>query len=442
MLLQEQATGNLYFKFLYVSQDSPQQVVEHLFRHESGKMIAVLTRVFGTHNLGMVEDVVQDAFLKAAQSWRYGQLPDNPAAWLIRVAKNKAIDIIRRDHHFRLYSQELVYQLKTEAEEAVEHFFLDTEIADSQLRMIFACCHPSLKEEDQIALTLKTVSAFSAVEIARALVTNEATIQKRLYRAKQFLKEVHIPLEIPSGEQLTQRLEIVYAVLYLLFNEGYNSGKEDELIRRDLCVEAMRLGILLSQHPVGSRPATFALLALMCFQASRFESRIGESNTIILLQNQDRTTWNRDLIRRGFQYFNHSSQGQALTIYHIESAIAAEHCRADAFENTNWQRIRYLYDLLLDVKPTPLVRLNRAIVLAQMKQGAEAIQEIWNIEDIHKLIATQYLYSAVLGDLYCQVGDGNNARKYLLQAHHLTTSLPEKKLIQEKIKQAAKIHLN
>lgn len=425
-----------------MSQQSPQQVVDHLFRHESGKIIAVLTRVFGTHNLGMVEDVVQDAFLKAAQTWRYGQLPDNPAAWLMRVAKNKAIDIIRREHHFRLYSQELVYQLKTEAEEAVEHFFLDTEIADSQLRMIFACCHPALKEEDQIALTLKTVSAFSAAEIARALVTNEATIQKRLYRARQFLKEVHIPLEIPAGDQLTERLEIVHAVLYLLFNEGYNSGKEDELIRRDLCVEALRLGVLLSRQPVGSRPATFALLALMCFQASRFESRMGENNTIILLHNQDRNTWNKDLIRRGFQYLNHSSQGQVLTIYHIESAIAAEHCMADTFENTNWQRMHYLYDLLLRIKPTPLVRLNRAIVLAQMKQGEEAIQEIWNIEGIDKLLATQYLYPAVLGDLYYQVGDSNNARKFLLQAHSLTTSLAEKKLILEKIKQTEKIGLN
>ncbi|WP_315817423.1 RNA polymerase sigma factor [Paraflavitalea speifideaquila] len=333
--------------------ESPQQVVEHLFRHESGKMIAVLTRVFGTHNLGMVEDVIQEAFLKAAQSWRYGQLPDNPAAWLMRVAKNKAIDLIRREHHFRLYSQELVHQLKTEAEEALEHFFLDTEIADSQLRMIFASCHPALKEEDQIALTLKTVSGFSASEIARALITNEATIQKRLYRAKQFLKEVHIPLEIPVGEQLKERLEIVYSVLYLLFNEGYNSGKEDELIRHDLCVEALRLGILLSQHAVGSRPATYALLALMCFQASRFESRIGAHNTIILLQHQDRSTWNKDLIKRGFQYLNHSSQGQALTIYHIESAIAAEHCMAAHFEDTNWQRMRYLYDLLLE-KNQPL----------------------------------------------------------------------------------------
>lgn len=428
-----------------MSHDSPQHVVEHLFRYEYGKMIAVLTRVFGTHNLGMAEDVVQDAFLKAAQTWRYGQLPDNPAAWLMRVAKNKAIDIIRRQHTFRLYSEELVHHLQTQANEAVsivEQLFLDTEIADSQLRMVFACCHPSLKEEDQIALTLKTISGFSTTEIARALVTNETVIQKRLYRAKQFLKEEQITLEIPTGAQLTERLEIVYAVLYLLFNEGYNSGKEDELIRRDLCMEAMRLALLLAQHPAGNQPATFALLSLMCFQASRFESRIGENNTIILLQHQDRSTWNKELIEKGFQYLNHSSQGQTLTIYHIESAIAAEHCMADTFENTNWEQMLYLYDLLQEMKPTPLVRLNRAIVLAQMKKTQQAIHEIWNIDDIDKLLTSQYLYSAVLGDLYNQAGDCGNAHKYLTQAHDLTTSLAEKKLIQEKIKQAEQRHLN
>ena len=419
-----------------------QQVVDHLFRHESGKMIAVLTRVFGTHNLGMVEDVIQEAFLKAAQTWRYEQLPDNPAAWLMRVAKNKAIDIIRREHHHKLYSQEVAHQLRSEAEEAVEHFFLDTEIADSQLRMIFACCHPLLKEEDQIALTLKTVSAFSSTEIARALLTSEATIQKRLYRARQFLKEENIPLEIPVGEQFNARLGIVYSILYLLFNEGYNSGKEDELIRRDLCAEAMRLCLLLTQHPVGARPATYALLSLMCFQASRFESRLDENNTIILLQQQDRSTWNRELIQRGYYYLNHSSQGDQLTIYHIESAIAAEHCMASTFEQTNWQRMLYLYDLLLEQKPTAPVRLNRAVVLAQLEQTTAAIRDIWEIEEIDKLINTQYLYSAVLGDLYRKVNDGENARRFLTQALGLTTSQAEKKLIMEKIKEVEKIHLN
>lgn len=428
-----------------MSHNTPQQVVEHLFRHESGKMIAILTRLFGAHNLGMVEDVVQEAFLKAAQTWRYDQLPDNPAAWLMRVAKNKAIDIIRRQHIFRLYSEELVHQLQTQSREAIdmaEQLFADTEIADSQLRMIFTCCHPSMKEEDQIALTLKTISGFSATEIARALVTNETVIRKRLYRAKQLLKEEQIIFEIPTGAQLTERLEIVYAVLYLLFNEGYNSCKEDELIRRDLCIEAMRLTLLLTQHPAGNQPATFALLSLMCFQASRFESRISENNTIILLQHQDRSTWNKELIERGFKYLNHSSQGQTLTIYHIESAIAAEHCMSDTFENTNWERMRYLYDLLLEMKPTPLVRLNRAIVLAQMKQVAQAIHEIWNIDNIGKLIDSQYLYSAVLGDLYARVNDYNNARTHLMRAHDLTRSLPEKKLIMEKIQQTEQIHPN
>jgi RNA polymerase sigma factor (sigma-70 family) len=425
-----------------MSQESPQQVVDHLFRHESGKMIAVLTRVLGTHNLQMVEDVVQEAFLKAAQSWRYGHLPDNPAAWLMRVAKNKAIDMIRRQQYFRMYSQKVMQQVQTEAEQAVEHFFLESEIADSQLRMIFACCHPVLKEEDQIALTLKTISGFSTAEIAHALVTNEATIQKRLYRAKQFLKEAPIILEIPTGDQLTERLDTVYAVLYLLFNEGYNSSKEDELIRRDLCVEAMRLCVLLSEHPVGNRPATFALLALMCFQASRFESRVGENNTIILLQHQDRSTWDKELIKRGYLYLNHSSAGQQLTIFHIESAIAAEHCMAASFEQTNWQRMLYLYDLLLELKQTPLVWLNRAIVLAQLGQGAKAIREILDIEGIDKLLSTQYLYSAVLGELYKQTGNCNPARKFLLQAHELTTSLAEKKLITEKLSQLEKMHLN
>lgn len=423
-------------------QHSPHEVVEHLFRHESGRMIAVLTRVFGIHNLGMVEDVVQDAFLKAAQSWPYNEMPDNPAAWLMRVAKNKAIDIIRRKQHFEFYSQELTHQLQAEAEQAVEYFFLDAEIADSQLRMIFACCHPSLKEEDQIALTLKTISGFSIAEIARALLTNEAAIQKRLYRAKQFLKEQQIQLEIPVGNQLTERLDIVYAVLYLLFNEGYNSGKEDELIRRDLCVEAMRLGILLSEHIVGNRPATFALLALMCFQASRFESRMGENNTIILLQYQDRNTWNQPLIQKGYQYLNHSSSGEQLTVYHIESAIAAEHCMAARFEETNWQRMLYLYDLLLELKQAPLVLLNRAIVLSKLQQGVNAIQEIWHIEHIDKLLTTQYLYSAVLGELYAQVGDCSNARKFLQQAHELTTSQAEKKLITEKLIQLEKTSMN
>jgi RNA polymerase sigma-70 factor (ECF subfamily) len=412
---------------------SPQQLVDHLFRHESGKMIAVLTRIFGMHNLSLAEDVVQEAFLKAVQTWAFNKVPDNPAAWLMTVARNKALDIIRRQQHFQHLSGELAYHLEHTTESTVRQLFLDTEITDSQLRMIFACCHPSLKEEDQVALTLKTVSGFGATEIARALVTNEAVVMKRLYRAKQFIKDNNVQLEIPSGQQLTPRLETVYTVLYLLFNEGYNSMKADELIRKDLCMEAMRLCLLLTAHKVGKQPATFALLSLMCLQASRFDSRMDENNDIILLQHQDRNTWSRELINLGYQYLSQSSHGEQLTIYHIESAIAAEHCLAPSFEQTNWQRLLQLYDLLLEKKPMPIVSLNRAIVLSQSGNRAQAIQDVTAIPGIEQLLSTHYIYSAVLGDLYLQHGDLPNATRYLSLAQSLTISLAEKKLISDKL---------
>jgi len=415
------------------SPSSPQQIVDHLFRHESGKMIAVLTRIFGMHNLSLAEDVMQEAFLKAVQTWAFDKVPDNPSAWLMTVARNKALDIIRRQQHFQHLSGELAYHLQHTTESTVRQLFLDTEITDSQLRMIFACCHPALKEEDQIALTLKTVSGFGTAEIARALVTNEAVVQKRLYRARQFIKDHDIQLEIPSGQALVPRLETVYTVLYLLFNEGYNSLKADELIREDLCMEAMRLCLLLTEHKVGKQPGTFALLSLMCFQASRFDSRVDENNAIVLLQHQDRNTWNRDLINLGYRYLGQSSQGDLLTVYHIESAIAAEHCLAPSFEQTNWRRMLQLYDLLLEEKPMPVVCLNRAIVLSQLGHKDEAINEIITIPDIEKLLSSHYIYSAVLGDLYLQNGDMANACKYLTQARQLTASHAEQQLIREKL---------
>ncbi len=412
---------------------SPNQLVDHLFRHESGKMIAVLTRIFGMHNLGMAEDVVQEAFLKAMQSWPFHGVPDNPSGWLMQTARNRAIDIIRRQQHFRQYSSELAQQLQEETEIAIGQFFLDSEIADSQLQLIFACCHPSLKEEDQVALTLRTVSGFGAEEIARALVTNEAVIQKRLYRARQFIKDNKIPLQIPSGTQLPERLETVYTVLYLLFNEGYNSGKSDELIRWDLCAEAMRLCLLLSEHKVGEQPSTFALLSLMCFHASRFDSREDEDHSIILLQHQDRRKWDQQLIGKGYQYLSLSSRGDHLSVYHIESAIAAEHCLCESFEKTNWNRLLDLYDLLLQQKQTPTVHLNRAIVLAHIGAPLKAIEEIWEIDDIDLLLESQYIFNAVLGDLYNRLGDNMNAAKYLQHAFQLTGSHAEQKLILEKI---------
>src|SRR3954465_678049 len=249
--------------------EHPVQMVDHLFRHEAGKMIAILTRIFGLSHLELVEDVVQESFLKALQTWKYGQLPDNPSAWLMQVARRKAIDRLRKT------SREIVGpgELPEQASDTKEFYHTD-EIADSQLRMIFICIHPDLKEEDQLALVLNIVSGFSVQEIAKALLTTEPTIQKRLYRAKEFIRKEKMRFEIPAGIELRERLDVVHTFLYLLFNEGYNSGKVDELIRRDLCGEAMRLCKALTEHRICSSPTGYALLSLMCFHAARFDSRL------------------------------------------------------------------------------------------------------------------------------------------------------------------------
>lgn len=412
---------------------SSHQLVDHLFRHEAGRMTAVLTRIFGTENLCLVEDVVQDAFVKAVQTWSFKGIPENPAGWLMAVARNKALDIVRRNHNFRHISRELASQLEQVTEQRIEHLFLDHEIADSQLRMIFACCHPALNEEDQIAMTLKIVSGFSVSEIARALIMQEAAVQKRLYRARKALEENKIPLEIPSGPALASRLEMVLLVIYLLFNEGYNSQKSDELIRKDLCVEAMRLCFLLPEHSAVKQPVVYALLSLMCFQASRFESRMQNGDTIILLEHQDRSSWDQDLIGKGYQFLNHSSQGAQLTVYHIESAIAAEHALAPSFAATNWVRMLKLYDLLVAHKPTSIVLLNRAVVKAQLELYGQALEDIRGIKDIEGLLAAHYIYSAVLGDIYLRAGEMAYATKYLSQAMEMTQSVAEKKLLTEKL---------
>ena len=396
-------------------------------------MIAVLTRIFGIHNLELVEDTVQETFLKALQVWKFNPVPDNPGAWLMQVARNKTVDLVRRKQKLADISSELQLRLQSDTENTIQQFFLDTEIADSQLRMIFTCCHPSLSPEDQVALTLKTVSGFGIQEIARALVSNEAAIQKRIYRAKEYIRTNHIQFEIPTGLALTERLETVYTVIYLLFNEGYSSMKADELIRHDLCGEAMRLCTLLTEHKVGAQPSSFALLSLMCFQASRFDSRITEDNTIILLQDQDRSKWDRDLIALGYHFLNKSSTGNYLSVYHIESAIAAEHCLAPDFESTNWDALLRLYNYLLDRKPIPIVKLNRSIILAKTAGVEIAIDTILDIPNILELLDRHYNYAAVLGHLYAQAGNNTESRRLLEKAYELTPSLAEKKLLQEKL---------
>jgi len=394
-----------------------------------------MTRLFGVHNLALAEDVVQEAFLKAFQEWRLNPIPPNPSAWLTITARNKAIDAIRRNRHQIEFSEDISYLLKSEytAVSTVNEMFLEDEVADSQLRMIFTCCHPALPPELQVTLTLRTLSGFGIQEIAAALLTGKETINKRLYRARQFIREREVRFEIPAGNDLSPRLDMVYTVLYLLFNEGYNSGRADELIRKDLCAEAMRLCLLLSEHKVGNRPKTYALLSLMCFHASRFDSRMNSDNEIVLLQDQDRAAWDRELIRRGQFYLNRASEGDEVSEYHLEAAISAQHCMALRFEDTDWRAIAGLYDALLTMKRSPLVRLNRAVVLARLHGPEAAIDEIHKIEGWESLASRHYLFNAVLGQLYLEANDIEKARHFITAAGELTSSKAEKRLLNKKL---------
>src|SRR5262245_7798959 len=304
-------------------------LVDHFFRHQSGKLVAIMTRVFGLHNLELAEDVVQGALVQALEAWKIYGVPEDPAAWMYRVARNKALDVMRRrDVSARLDPEWMRLTEGDEGYAPLSRFFLAHEITDSQLRMIFTCCHPDLPAESQIALTLKTLCGFSTHEIARAIFTTEANIKKRIARAKRKFVEKEITFEVPSGEALQIRIGSVHTVLYLLFNEGYSSSQPYELIRRDLCEEAVRLCALLFDHPATTNPETAALLALMLLHASRFDARLDEAGNILLLEEQDRGRWNQELIGRGLHFLNESASGDRLSRYHLEAAIAAQHSLA------------------------------------------------------------------------------------------------------------------
>jgi RNA polymerase sigma factor (sigma-70 family) len=420
---------------LKTSSENVNKLTDHLFRHEAGKMVAVLTRIFGLPNIEIAEDIVQDAFAQALKEWTF-KTPPNPSAWLMMTAKNKAIDILRRERFHKNFKEEAVHELHSENSSIpiIENLFMQNEIKDSQLRMIFACCHPSFSYADQLAFTLKICSGFNVNEIAVALLSNNEAIKKRIQRAKKMIVENNIRLDIPIGVDLKKRLDTVLHAIYLLFNEGYNSGNKSDLIRKDLCEEAIRLALMLTENDYIKQPKCFALVALMSLLASRFESRLDDEGEIILLEEQDRTKWNSGLIKIGLFYLNKSSEGSEITDYHIEAAIVAEHTIAKNFKETNWKRILHMYDQLGKINPSPVVLLNRAIVVGKISRAKAAIEGNKQIfTEVEKFIKTNYLFSAVLGELYSQMDSKAEAKKYFERAIYLTNSNAEKKLIQRKI---------
>ncbi len=399
-------------------------VVEHLFRHEAGKMVATLTGIFGIEHLTLAEDVVQDALARALQTWPFYGVPDNPAAWLMRTARNRALDVVRRDQIFREKEPEIIRLTEEKDSEPNAPIFSEQEIADDRLRMMFVCCHPQIPPDAQAALALKTLCGFGITEIARAFLTSDAAIAKRLTRAKQKIAEAKVPFEIPEGEELQRRLDGVLQSLYLLFNEGYKASAGDKLVREDICAEAIRLTSSLAEHPAGNQPKTHALLSLMLLNAARTPARTDEDGNLLRLRDQDRSRWNHSLIARGMFHFARSAAGSELTEYHLQAGIAACHCAAKDYESTDWPQILSLYDRLLEFDGSPVVALNRAVALAEVRGPQAGVEAVYAITDL-KSLESYYLFHAVVGDFERQLGRLPIAAQHFQRALQLAEIKPE-----------------
>ena len=410
------------------------QVVEHFFRHESGKIISTLTRIFGIEHLNRAEDVVQETLARALQTWPYYGIPRNPAAWITQVAKNLALDLIRREKIFHNKEVEIARLIEQDsADGTAENTVLgEKEITDDRLRMMFVCCHPLLPQEAHVALALKTLCGFSAGEIARAFLTSEAAIAKRLTRAKQKIRETRVAFEIPAGEELAQRLDGVLQTLYLLFNEGYKASAGEELIREELCHEAIRLAALLSEHPAGNRPRTHALLALILLNGARLPARLDRDGNILRLKEQNRSCWDQAMIARGLFHLVQSTAGDEISEYHLQAGIAACHCAAKNYESTDWPRILSLYDRLVEMNDSPVIILNRAVAVANVhgpRAGIEAVEVIQNRQEL----TSYYLLYAVLGEFEADLNNKKAASNYFRRSLELTTIKSEQMFMSKKL---------
>lgn len=418
------------------STENINQLVDHVFRHESGKLCAILTKFFGTQHIALVEDVVQDTLIDALKVWEFKGVPDNPVAWLHTVAKNKALNTIKRENTLLKNSSEIISQQENTT--AQELNFNEEEIADDQLRMIFTCCHPSLSQDSQVALTLKTLCGFSIPEIARAFLTTDDTINKRLVRARQKIRDANIPFEVPQGAELNKRLESVLEAIYLLFNEGYSASKGEQLIRYELCLEAIRLVRFITDNPHFTKKSNaYALLALMLLNASRFNAREDDEGNIITMEQQDRALWDKQLIDNGLVCIEKSTENESLSVYHILAAISASHCIAPTYEATDWQKILNLYDSLLYFDSSAVVILNRSIALSKVKSIKAAITTLEGIKTSPQMVKNHLFYST-LGDLYLQDKNKTNAIHYFEKALKHSHLEKEKQLIFKRLQSIQK----
>jgi len=407
---------------------------DHLFRREAGRMVATLTRIFGVHNLALAEDVVQDAFCRALEVWKFRGVPENPSAWLMATAKNRALDVLRRERTARTFAPELGRLLESEWTLApvVEEMFGANAIKDDQLRMMFSCCHPRLPEEAQVALVLHILCGFSVSEIASAFVSSHAAIEKRISRAKKVLAGSKRLFDVTGADDFSGRLPAVQRALYLLFNEGYHGASPESAVRGELCQEAMRLTGLLLDYPLAAMPATFALSALMCLHAARSPARVDASGDLTSLFDQDRTRWDSRLMAEGQRLLDLSATGKELTEYHVEAAIASVHVTAHRTEETDWGRIVALYDTLMAIRPSPVVALNRAIAIAQHEGPQRGLEEIRSIARSDRL-ATYPFYFAALGDLELRSGRREAANGHFRAALAVARNPMERRFLERRV---------
>ena len=401
------------------------ELIPHLFRTEYRKIVNVLCKRFGFEQIEVAEDIASDTFLAASETWGIKGVPANPTAWLYTVAKNNAKNFLFRKS---VYENKVALELSAESGEMAEtEIDLSPQnINDSQLQMMFAVCHPSIPVESQVGLSLRILCGFGIDEIADAFLSNKETINKRLFRAKERLREQKIKIEMPGESEIEERLPAVLTTIYLLFSEGYFSAVQNKTLRKDLCFEAMRLCEMLVENKSTNRPEANALLSLMCFHASRFDARTDARGDLILYEDQDTSLWDSDLIRKGEYFLGCSATGNKLSRFHLEAGIAYWHThKEDTLEK--WENILQLYNRLLQIQYSPLAALNRTYALAKANGKQEAILEAEKLR-----LENTHFYFALLGELYTGV-DNRKAKENYERAYAMTVSGREKEVFRKKL---------
>ena len=396
-------------------------------------MVAHLARLLGPAHLDLAEETVQETMLRALQAWPYQGVPENAAAWLFRVAHNVAIDAVRRQRMAGDKTDAILTELSRSAASVPDDPDTEEQLRDDELRMIFMCCHPEISRDASVALSLKTVGGFSVREIARAFLVDDSAIAQRLVRAKRQIREQRLTLDMPHGADLKQRLDSALEVIYFIFNEGYAAHAGEDLIRQDLCFEALRLGSLVVSSSIVT-PRGHALMALMAFQAARIPARVDEAGNIVLLEGQDLARWDRQLIGLGFYHFDRSMTGDDVSEYHAQAAIAATYSRAPDAQSIDWPVILSLYDQLLSINPSPIVALNRAVVVAKVHGPAEALAAIEPLGHDPKL-RDYYLLPAVRGHLLLELYRHGEAAACFRAALECPCSEPERRFLKRKLDQ-------